>query len=136
MTETMQPHHRRRLWSLWFGLAGGPIIYSVYFLAVYFLGEAACMADLLRYRLLGLEAITFWVLLLTLVAAALTGYGTWLAYHHWRATRNPVGQEAGREQRSYQPFMAFIGLWLSGLFTVVILLTGLPALFLVLCDWI
>jgi hypothetical protein len=32
--------------------------------------------------------------------------------------------------------MAFVGLWLSGLFTVTILLTGLPALFLVLCDWI
>lgn len=135
MTETMV-RGSQRLWSLWFGLVGGPIIYSVYFLAVYWLAEAACMADLLRYRLLGLEAISFWVLLLTLVAAALTGYGTWLAHHIWRATRNPVEQGGGQEQRSYQPFMAFIGLWLSGLFTVVILLTGLPALFLVLCDWI
>jgi hypothetical protein len=32
--------------------------------------------------------------------------------------------------------MAFVGLWLSAGFTVVILLTGLPAFFLVLCDWI
>lgn len=135
MTETMV-RGSQRLWSLWFGLMGGPVVYSLYFLAVYFLAEAACMADLLRYRLLGLEAISFWVLLLTLVAAALTGYGTWLAYHIWCETRNPVGQGAGQAQRSYQPFMAFIGLWLSGLFTVVILLTGLPALFLVLCDWI
>lgn len=139
MTETMVGGNQR-LWSLWFGLLGGPIIYSVHFLTVYLLAEAACMADLLRYRLLGLEAISFWVVVLTLVAAALTGYGTWLAYHTWRATRDPVGhvveQGGGQEQRSYQPFMAFIGLWLSGLFTVIILLTGLPALFLVLCDWI
>ena len=130
MTEARVGGNQRL--SLWFGFMGGPVIYSLYFLAVYFLGEAACMADLLRYRVLGLEAIAFWVVLLTLVAAAVTGYGTWLAYHNWRQTR----AGAGPDRSSYQPFMAFTGLWLSGLFTVTILLTGLPALFLVLFDLI
>jgi hypothetical protein len=124
------PSHSNR--SLWFGLVGGPIVYSLHFLAVYLLAETACQADLLRYRILGLEAISFWVVVLTIVAAAITGYSTFLAYGNWRRGR-------GRDRNGasgYRPFMAFVGLWLSGLFTVTILLTGLPALFLVLCDWI
>jgi hypothetical protein len=79
-----------------------------------------------------LEAISFWVLLLTVVAAALTAYGALLAYHNGRRTRDNEAQNLP----SYPPFMAFVGLWLSAGFTVVILLTGLPAFFLVLCDWI
>lgn len=127
--------YNNQRWSnraLWFGLLGGPVVYSLHFLAVYWLGEAACQANLLRYRVLGLEAISFWVLLLTIVAAAITAYGALLAYRNWRRTRDNDEQT----QPSYPPFMAFIGLWLSIGFTVVILLTGLPALFLVLCDWI
>lgn len=119
-------------WSLWYGLLGGPVIYSLHFLAVYWIAEAACQANLLRYRVLGLEAISFWVLLLTVVAAALTAYGALLAYHNGRRTRDNEAQNLP----SYPPFMAFVGLWLSAGFTMVILLTGLPAFFLVLCDWI
>lgn len=122
----------QRLWSLWFGLMGGPVVYTLYFLAVYFLGEAACLADLLRYRVLGLEAIAFWVLLLTVVAAAIIGYGAWLAYGNWQQT----DKRSADDGASYAAFMAFVGLWLSGLFTLLTVATGLPALFLVLCDWI
>lgn len=122
----------QRLWSLWFGLMGGPVVYTLYFLAVYFLGEAACIADLLRYRVLGLEAISFWVLLLTVAAAVMIGYGAWLAYGNWQQTQARTPDVGA----SYAAFMAFVGLWLSGLFTVLTVATGLPALFLVLCDWI
>ena len=123
---------QQRLWSLWFGLMGGPVVYSLYFLAVYFLGEAACLADLLRYRVLGLEAIAFWVLLLTVVTAVVIGYGAWLAYGNWQQTTAQTPDDGA----SYAAFMAFVGLWLSALFTVLTVATGLPALFLVLCDWI
>lgn len=131
MTETITQGNQR-LWSLWFGLMGGPVIYTLYFLAVYFLGEAACLADLLRYRVLGLEAIAFWVLLLTGATAVVIGYGAWLAYGNWQQTQAQIADDGA----SYAAFMAFVGLWLSGLFTVLTLATGLPALFLVLCDWI
>ena len=132
MTELSAQQQRRSLWSLWFGLMGGPVVYTLYFLAAYFLGEAACMADLLRYRVLGLEAISFWILLLTVVTAVVIGYGAWLAYGNWQQTNERTRDDGA----SYAAFMAFVGLWLSGLFTVLTLATGLPALFLVLCDWI
>lgn len=122
----------QRLWSLWFGLMGGPVVYTLYFLAVYFLGEAACLADLLRYRVLGLEAIAFWVLLLTVVTAAIIGYGAWLAYGNWQQAQAHSADDGA----SYAAFMAFVGLWLSALFIGLTVATGLPALFLVLCDWI
>ena len=111
---------------------GGPVVYTLYFLAVYFLGEAACLADLLRYRVLGLEAIAFWVLLLTVVTAMIIGYGAWLAYGNWQQTQAHSADDGA----SYPAFMAFVGVWLSGLFAVLTVATGLPALFLVLCDWI
>lgn len=133
MTEIAgQEKPRQSTWSLWFGLVGGPLIYSLHFLTVYLLAEAACQANLLRYRVLGLEAITFWVLFLTVVAAVLTGYATWIAYRNQQQT---TGNNA-QDHAGYASFMAFVGLWLSAIFTVLIVATGLPALFLVLCDWI
>ncbi len=124
---------QRNRW-LWFGLASGPIVYSLYFITGYLLAEASCAADLLRYRVWGLEAISFWITVLTVVAAAITGFSTVVAFRHWRRTR--MDDEAANPARSYPPFMAFVGAWLSGLFTLFILLSGVPAFFLVLCDWI
>lgn len=133
-----QLHHsvpiRRRNWWLWFGLGSGPIVYSLYFVIGYFFAEAACVADLLHYRLFGLEAISFWVIVLTLMAAAITGFSTVVAFRHWWRTRGD--DEAYEAELSYPPFMAFVGAWLSGLFTLFILLSGVPAYFLVICDWI
>jgi hypothetical protein len=78
--ERKQPDQR----SLWFGMLTGPIVYSLHFVTVYLLVEAACRAGLLQFTMLGISGISFAVALLT----------------------------------------------------VVILLTGLPAIFLVVCDWI
>jgi hypothetical protein len=133
-----QIHHseaiRRRNRWLWFGLASGPIVYSLYFLIGYFLAEAACVADLLRYRIFGLEAISFWITVLTASAAAITLFSTVVAFRQWWRTRED--DEATAAERSYPPFMAFVGAWLSGIFTIFILLSGVPAFFLVICDWI
>lgn len=120
--------------ALWFGLLSGPVVYSIYFAAGYFFAEATCTADLLRFRVLGLEAISFWIVVLTLAAAAITGYSTIMAFGNWRRTRGE--DESPAPERSYPPFMAFVGAWLSGLFTLFIVMTGVPALFLPLCDWI
>ena len=133
-----QIHHskviRQRNRWLWFGLASGPIVYSLYFVIGYLLAEASCVADLLRYRVWGLEAISFWIIVLTVVAAAITGFSTVVALRHWWRTR--MDDESPTAERSYPPFMAFVGAWLSGIFTLFILLSGVPPFFLVICDWI
>lgn len=133
MTDAATQRKTREGWpSLWFGVLAGPIVYSLHFVAVYLLVEAACKAGLLQFTVLGINGISFWVVLLTLVAAGFTGYSTFVAYREWRQIQ-PTS-EGGHE--GHASLMAQVGLWLSGFFTVVILLTGLPALFLVVCDWI
>jgi hypothetical protein len=133
MANAATQQRSREGWpSLWFGVLTGPILYSLHFMAVYLLVETACKAGRLQFSVLGINGIAFWVVLLTLVAAGVTGYSTFVAYRDWRQTRL-AGE--GRHE-SYAALMALLGLLLSGFFTVVILLTGLPALFLVACDWI
>jgi hypothetical protein len=130
MTDATTQQEPREGWpSLWLGVLTGPIAYSLHFVAVYLLVEAACKAGLLQFTVLGINGISFWVALLTLVAAGLAGYSTFVAYREWRQTQ-PARE--GRHE-GYASLLALVGLWLGGFFTVVILLTGLPALFLVVC---
>ncbi|HRW05475.1 MAG TPA: hypothetical protein P5121_10290 [Caldilineaceae bacterium] len=120
--------------SLWIGLFSGPVIYSLYFVTGYLFAEATCTADLLHFRILGLEAVSFWLIVLTLGAAVVTGSCMVMALGNWRRTQRD--EESRHPERSYPPFMAFVGAWLNGLFTLFILLTGVPSFFLVICDWI
>lgn len=132
MTEMVQELDRSERRWLWLGLLGGPVIYSLHFLIVYFLVEAACRANLLRFEVLGLNGISFWVALLTLAAALATAYTAWAAYRTWQRLR---GADKVRLEGT-PALLALSGLWLSGGFTLLILLTGLPALVLTVCDWI
>lgn len=123
------PTNRR----IWFCLLNGPVVYSVYFLIGYLFVEATCEADLLTFTLFGLDMISFTVIVLTVLAAAVTGYGLFLSLRIWRRTH---GVDDPADDTGYVPFMAFTGAWMSGLFTVVTVVTGVPALYVVLCDWI
>jgi hypothetical protein len=79
-----------------------------------------------------LDGITLWVVVLTVAAALATAYSGLIAYRNWQRMGGPEDQRLEDSAR----LMAFAGMWLNGLFTMLILLTGLPVLFLVLCDWI
>lgn len=128
MSFSLPPNRR-----LWFCLLNGPVVYAIYFAIGYFFVEATCKADLFAFTVLGLDMISWTVVVLTVLAAAVTGYGLALSLRIWRHTHDfdDPADDAG-----YAPFMAFTGAWMSGLFTLVILVTGIPALVLVLCDWI
>lgn len=126
--ETDPVDHR----LLWWGLLGGPTVYSLHFLFVYLLVEVACNAGLLRFQLWGLTGVAFGIAVATVVAFLTTAYGTLVAYGNWRYFSN--GQEERHE--GYQEFMSLVGIWLNGLFAALILLTGFPALLLPVCVWI
>jgi len=115
--------------SLWFSLLAGPIVYSLHFMLVYFVVEAACVVGLLRFAWLGINGIAWVVVALTILAALLNGLAGVLAYRHWQQRKESEGGTRG----SYAPFMALVGVSLNALFTVTILVTGLPALFLQPC---
>jgi hypothetical protein len=131
MTQgTIEPRQQSTR-PLWFALLSGPVVYSLHFLLVYFLVEAACRADWLRFELLGLNGISVWVIVLTVIAALVTLYSGLVAWRNWRR----IKQQETERLEGYAGLMSFSGVWLNGIFAGLILLTGLPALWLVVCDW-
>ena len=116
----------------WFLFLAGPVIYAVYFLAVYTLGEFGCLAGIQQVNVLGVSSIHVGVVLLTILAAFATiSVGT-LAYRRWR--RYHTGPAAPDEDDP--KFMLFEGTWLNGIFTVVIVATAVPMLLGSACEWI
>jgi hypothetical protein len=117
----------------WFTLLAGPLVWTVYFLTVYTLGEFGCRGGWLRGTILGLPAPAVVVVILTLVALAVLGLATWRAYREWNASRsNGLGALSQAEDRN--DFMVLAGWMLGALFTYLILLTGLSALVLPQCG--
>jgi hypothetical protein len=122
--------------SPWFHLLGGPILWSAHFLISYAWIEFACRVRLLilHSTILGLTVLSWSVLLFTLLAVLATLYVGWSAYRSWRQISelketNEL-ESWGVESRR---FMAISGILLSMLFSLVILLSGLPALVLGPC---
>jgi hypothetical protein len=124
-------HQKRYHRGLIFGLVNGPIVYSVYFLIVYFLVEGGCKSGLVRTQLFGFDSVSAWIVLLTLIATAATGLGGVVAWRGLRQSRHNI-----RRTDAYSHFMGVAGLGLNGLFALLILLTGLPVLLLEMCTWI
>lgn len=122
--------------SPWFHLLGGPILWSAHFLISYAWIEFACRVRLLMLdsMILGLTVLSWSVLIFTLLAMLATLYVGWSAYRSWLRIRDSKKMDEleswGVESRR---FMAFSGILLSALFSLVILLTGLPALVLGPC---
>jgi hypothetical protein len=130
---------------LWQGLLAGPVLYALYFITVYLLAEAACHAGLLAGTLGGLPLISVTVLVITLAAALCTLINGLSNYRRWRMRqRQPAGDRPAISEVEYATanpetavnFMVFGGLLLSVLFTVMILLTGLPIFTLETCRWV
>ena len=124
-------HQKRYHRGLIFGLVNGPIVYSVYFLIVYFLVEGGCKSGLVRTQLFGFDSVSAWIVLLTIIATAATCVGGIVA---WRGLRQ--SRQSTHRADDYSHFMGVAGLGLNGLFALLILLTGLPVLLLEMCTWI
>ena len=135
MTNPISLFHLNR--SPWFHFLGAPILWSVHFLVSYAWVEFACRVRLLVLdsTILGLTLLSWSVLIFTLIAVLATFYVGWSAFRslrRWKVTQETNELDAwGVESRR---FMAFSGILLSALFSVVILLSGLPALVLRTCE--
>lgn len=114
--------------GLWLGLLIGPIIYASYFVAGYLLAEATCLHNLFS---IGTTRLVPVIAGLTVIAGLATLYFTWLSQRRWQ-------QYHGREDAlgGALAFMAFGGIFLNGLFTLLIAMTGVAAFFVDTCQWI
>lgn len=124
--------------SPWFHLLGCPILWSVHFLGSYLWVEFACRARLpvLDSVVLGLTVLSWSVLIFTLLATLAAGYTGWAAYRSWHRLKR--SRKTNNEPASWRAesglFMALSGIALSALFSLAILLGGLPAFVLGPCT--
>ncbi|HXV97953.1 MAG TPA: hypothetical protein VEC93_05985 [Anaerolineae bacterium] len=134
MIYSAPPTDARQLRWLWFGLLAGPLVWGVYFLGGYGLTEFVCKLGLLKFRILGLPALSATIVGLTMAALLVTLYAGFLAYRNWQqvAAVEPGEGQPNRLEENSQ-FMTLAGVLLNGLFALTILLTGLPAFFLPSC---
>jgi hypothetical protein len=133
--------------ALWIIFLSGPVIYALYFLTVFVLGEFGCFSGLAQLTLMGFNPVRLGVIVLTVLAALLSAGIGLLGWRRWRAMRKrlddtghhpalprDVDPELGPSDDDVS-FMLFVGMWLNGLFTAVILLTAIPMLVGSACTW-
>jgi hypothetical protein len=137
MSDVVPPRQEISSRFLWIQLLAGPILWSIHFLLSYLLVEAGCQAGW-NFSILGLNGLSFIVIVLTLLAVAgtvlfaLRSYRGWRDRHEDRSLRQEFRETAAWFEGPVD-FMYFSGLLLSVLFAATTLMVGLPALFLHPC---
>lgn len=112
-------------------LLAAPVVYSLYFLVAYFLVEIGCTLGFLQGRVGGMSELTAVVVALTVVTVAaivalgLPGYREW---RQGRGARDDTGADAHR-------FASSAGVWLTLLFLLVTVATGIAQVVLSQCRW-
>lgn len=110
---------------LGFEALGGAVAWLFHLMSVYAIGEFGCVLEGVAFQFLGLSAVTWSLIAVTLLALAASGSATWIAWKNRRApaTASPVPLEGST-------FLARAG-WISNLlFSFVIVVEATPLLFL------
>jgi hypothetical protein len=137
MSDAVRTGQETNSRGVWIQLLAGPVLWSVHFLLSYLVVEAACQAGW-NPGILGMNGLSLIVVGFTVLAVigtllfALQSYRGWRAKHTDRNLRDQFRESRGWFEGPID-FMYFCGLLLSVLFAIVILMVGLPALFLQPC---
>ena len=117
----------------------GPVIWSVHFMVIYVVTEAACSTDGPGMRLFNPPVPTVTTLVATAIAAVACLATAAVGYRRWHSSRQEAIDEGDDAQgRPLDPkdragLLAFAGFLMSLLGFVTVLLVGLPALVLPAC---
>lgn len=109
--------------SLWFAFFGGGLAWLTHLLAAYAIAEFGCVANLDRFELLGVSAVSWGIVATTLVTLAVAVWATWVGYRCARQARS------GADIRGAGVMMTRAGWMLSALFTAAIFFETIPVLF-------
>lgn len=137
MSESFNYPDRQSSRSLWSGFLVGPVVWAVHFLAVYIIAEGACMGGNIIFPIIDSSIIYIYVGIITLAALAIVLWKGIVSYRLWRS--HPSERQGGQAVLNWYaeektPFMAMTGFLLSLFFSIVILLTVIPFLFLTPCG--
>jgi hypothetical protein len=113
--------------SLWFGLFGGAIAWTIHFMAAYVVAEFGCVGGLGERSFWNISLVAWLELILTVAAVLVAAVSTTVAYRcQLRFASETDGAGAAQLAARYT---ARAGLLTSGIFTFVILFESIPILF-------
>jgi hypothetical protein len=113
-----------------FGVAGGGIAWFAHLALAYLVAEFGCVGGWDEIGWLGLTAVTWSLIGVTVVCVAGAGLATYAAWRHVRAGgRGGLDGAMGPENGGTLGVMARVGLVLSGLFVFIILVESVPILY-------
>lgn len=107
---------------LWFGLLAGPVAWGTQLLVDYYLSSLICAHRFAGDRVAGQSWFTVGILLMSLLAAALTIAAGLTAWYYWR--RSPGRDDSGADGAG--GFLALSGLLLCSLFLLLIVVSTIP----------
>lgn len=117
---------------LWFGMFGGAVPWLVHLVGASIIAEWGCFAGIARWQFLGVTAVAWSVIVLSVVTLLIAMAATWLAYRtnrHYHEFATDEREEIVDDQLGTDAFMARTGLWTSGLFVFIILVESFPILY-------
>lgn len=120
---------------LWFGVGAPPVIWALHLVIVYAIQSVSCHWGFLQFTILGINALRFVLLVITLLAAIGVLAGGLVAYRSYQEIdgSRDMEDETGWLEGRFM-FMAQSGVLLAGLFLFALVLTIFPIIFLQPCS--
>jgi hypothetical protein len=113
---------------------GSPVIWSIHLIVGYSVSEAACMTNILRFRILGQDALVVTLVAWTLLMMGAIVWNGWWSYRSWRFYQKESPEEEFPLQAyDRDEFLALAGLLLSGIFFFLLLINLYPIVVLTPC---
>jgi hypothetical protein len=126
---------RTKNWELWYGVLGGPVIWAAHFTITYAVASTSCQLGFLYDQtILGINALTFVLIVVTVVAIAAMVYGIFLSYRNWQLLRDDEREGIGQPEQQRHRFMAFSGIAMTALFLASVVLSLVPSFFFHPCQ--
>ncbi|WP_149194357.1 hypothetical protein [Luteimonas suaedae] len=113
------------------GMAAPMAVWALHLLAVYSLQGLACAEDWQRTRVAGLEAVTWWLLALTVAALAAIAWLGARARRAWRLETTAAADDVPARRRRFTAAATTI---LAVIAAVAVTYTAVPILLLTTCD--
>lgn len=107
-------------WHQWVSALAGPVLFAVYFTAVYMFGEFYCRIGLFDFTIGGMSSVALGTLLSTVVTLGLMTYAGFVSFRVWWRTGDKDLPEWEREEEADRArFLGLAGMVTNGIFFVV-----------------
>lgn len=113
-------------WRLWFALLGGAVAWTAHLMLAYGISEFGCTAGLGRRSFIGVSAVSWMLLLLSVAMAALAGWALLVARGVGRRADAGV-PHPDEESTAWE--VARLGSIANGLFLFIVLIQSVPIFF-------